>query len=423
MFCEKCGKQIEEGVLFCGNCGTKVHRENQNQQEEYNVAEEIVNDNFSRRIDMKSFWKYLLLGLITCGIYSIYYMWHTTKDINEICKGDGKQSRNYIVVILLSLLTLGIYGMYWYYIQGKRLYEISPKYDAYVKENGMTYLIWIIFLSSFGQIVATYLLLNNLNKCIVSYNSGMKKNCPSLTQKASTSQKVLVGVAVAFNVIVVISILAMNVAAMAFLEGDLNDTSVSDAEQLQIQEEPVEAHYVLPTSGSEYLEYGDLKDLDEWGCALARNEIYARHGRAFNDDKVQDYFNEQSWYKATVSPDDFDDSVLNIYEKANIELIVDYEIEMGYREDPNEKVYELDSIDELYICEDGLDKKVSVSGPVDYEGDLDSPLLMYSDYSDAEVYLEGLTGADMPSCGYLKVVGTVGLDEFDNLVIYVESYI
>ena len=54
---------------------------------------------------------------------------------------------------------------------------------------------------------------------------------------------------------------------------------------------------------------------------LAKNEIYARHGRMFDSADLQDYFESKSWYKGTVKPSDFDESVLNKYEKANIDLI------------------------------------------------------------------------------------------------------
>ena len=42
---------------------------------------------------------------------------------------------------------------------------------------------------------------------------------------------------------------------------------------------------------------------------IARNEIYARHGRKFNDSELQAYFNSKSWYKGTVNPEDFSTSV------------------------------------------------------------------------------------------------------------------
>ncbi|MCC8137573.1 MAG: YARHG domain-containing protein, partial [Clostridiales bacterium] len=56
---------------------------------------------------------------------------------------------------------------------------------------------------------------------------------------------------------------------------------------------------------------------------MAINEIYARHGRRFNKESVQEYFDSMSWYTGTVDPDDFDTAVLNTYETANIALLLE----------------------------------------------------------------------------------------------------
>lgn len=66
-------------------------------------------------------------------------------------------------------------------------------------------------------------------------------------------------------------------------------------------------------------------------CRLARNELYARHGRLFDDEELQNYFNSCSWYQGSVSAEDFDESMLSEIEMANRDLIVEYEEEMGYR--------------------------------------------------------------------------------------------
>ena len=66
-------------------------------------------------------------------------------------------------------------------------------------------------------------------------------------------------------------------------------------------------------------------------CWLVRNEIYARHGRRFDDEYLRDYFNSKEWYTPTIDPDEFEESLLNSYEIANRDLIVEYERERGYR--------------------------------------------------------------------------------------------
>lgn len=83
--------------------------------------------------------------------------------------------------------------------------------------------------------------------------------------------------------------------------------------------------YVLPNSSSRYLTDSDVKNLSSYQLMIARNEIYARHGRKFNDKELQAYFNGKSWYKGTVEPEDFSVSVFNDYEIKNIQLIQSYE--------------------------------------------------------------------------------------------------
>ncbi len=98
-----------------------------------------------------------------------------------------------------------------------------------------------------------------------------------------------------------------------------------EEEEEEEQEPTVNSGYIIPDSNSRYLSVSDLKGLSSSELRLARNEIYARHGRTFDDSGVQNYFNSQSWYKGTISPDAFSESMLNAYEKANVELIRQYE--------------------------------------------------------------------------------------------------
>lgn len=97
----------------------------------------------------------------------------------------------------------------------------------------------------------------------------------------------------------------------------------------QTAEEPEETDkeegYILPDSSVKKLTKKDVKGLSKDQCRYARNEIYARHGRKFTDKKLQDYFDNQSWYEGTVEPEDFDEFVLSKVEKKNIKLLKKYE--------------------------------------------------------------------------------------------------
>ena len=66
--------------------------------------------------------------------------------------------------------------------------------------------------------------------------------------------------------------------------------------------------YVFPQSSSEYLIRDDLEGKTGEELRIARNEIYARHGRRFNDKTLQWYFDAKSWYQGTVVPGDFKES-------------------------------------------------------------------------------------------------------------------
>ncbi len=91
-----------------------------------------------------------------------------------------------------------------------------------------------------------------------------------------------------------------------------------------------DSEYVISYSDKRYLTEADLSYLTPEQLRVARNEIYARHGRTFSDESLQSYFNSCSWYRGTVSPDNFNEEVFNEYEKANRDFIVKYEEERGY---------------------------------------------------------------------------------------------
>ena len=84
--------------------------------------------------------------------------------------------------------------------------------------------------------------------------------------------------------------------------------------------------FIFPDSDSRYLSESELAGLSDWELRVARNELYARHGRKFKDTELQNYFNGCSWYNGTINPDDFnDETMFNKYEMANRDLIRGYE--------------------------------------------------------------------------------------------------
>lgn len=113
-----------------------------------------------------------------------------------------------------------------------------------------------------------------------------------------------------------------------------------DKPQEQSQEQPTEEiqsastksesndlnEYILWFSSEREITQADLARKSDRELTLIRNEIYARHGRKFLTDWIQEYFNGCSWY--SVNPDynyEDEDSMLTALERHNLQVIVEYE--------------------------------------------------------------------------------------------------
>ena len=86
-----------------------------------------------------------------------------------------------------------------------------------------------------------------------------------------------------------------------------------------------EGEYVLPDSSVRRYSRSEISGLSSWELKVARNEIYARHGRQFDSEDLRNYFAGCSWYEGRTPPSKFDEGLLNDIEKQNIELIASVE--------------------------------------------------------------------------------------------------
>ena len=64
--------------------------------------------------------------------------------------------------------------------------------------------------------------------------------------------------------------------------------------------------YILPQSAQRRLTEDDLSGLTHEELCLARNEIYARHGRRFKNQNIASYFESKDWYVGSIDPETFD---------------------------------------------------------------------------------------------------------------------
>ena len=94
---------------------------------------------------------YILLTLVTCGIYGWYFIYCLARDVNTVCAGDGQN-------------TTGL---------GNRLAANAARYGMSFQENGSTVLLWYLvgmLLCGIGPLVAMNIVINNTNSLCTAYN-------------------------------------------------------------------------------------------------------------------------------------------------------------------------------------------------------------------------------------------------------------
>ena len=53
----------------------------------------------------RNMWVLILLSLVTCGIYPLFYWAGVGEDVNKMCAADGKTTQNFWIAWLLGLIT------------------------------------------------------------------------------------------------------------------------------------------------------------------------------------------------------------------------------------------------------------------------------------------------------------------------------
>lgn len=144
-YCKNCGSELKKGAVYCEQCGKKI--------EDNTTVSPNVKDLEERNVALA-----IVLSLVTCGIYSIYWFIKLTDDSNRICEDDFTSGG---IAFLLTIITCGIYGLYWYYKMGDRLRIAGAKYGKIIDNNSFLYLILGFF--GFG-LVSMALMQSDINK-------------------------------------------------------------------------------------------------------------------------------------------------------------------------------------------------------------------------------------------------------------------
>lgn len=295
MFCTRCGKELKEGVRFCTNCGAPVkarpaHPEPKEQQPETRQPE--IRQPEARQPEARQ------------------PETREPKERQPEIRQNGqesapagkpkKQGGVIAVIIILAIAIIGLSAAAFWLLGGQEMvYDLLgiESHDTSLQEDEET--------QDTEDLSEEYLAETSEGAAgEITEQEDMQGMGMGSTESAEAPMP---------------------------QEADGENTPSGMAEE-EIQEEPQEeSEYLLENSDTEYLTKEDLEGFTAEQCRLARNELYARHGRLFDDEELQNYFNSCSWYQGSVSAEDFDESMLSEIEMANRDLIVEYEEEMGYR--------------------------------------------------------------------------------------------
>lgn len=118
--------------------------------------------------------KFILLSLITFGIYGLVVMSSVSNDINVIAsRYDGKKTMHYcLLTFVFSWLTLGIGVIVWYHRISARIGNELARRGINYSFGAGTYWGWYVLgsLIVVGPFIYTYKLFESMNLLSENYN-------------------------------------------------------------------------------------------------------------------------------------------------------------------------------------------------------------------------------------------------------------
>ena len=152
MICPNCGSQCPDDANNCPSCGYVLNSSSNDSPLKGSVVGKNVAGITARNIAVA-----IILSLVTCGIYSIYWFVVLTNETNQLAEPDGTSGG---MAFLLTLVTCGIYGWYWAFKLGEKVDKIKGN------TNGSTNILFII-LQIFGLGIVNYAIAQDaINKAL-----------------------------------------------------------------------------------------------------------------------------------------------------------------------------------------------------------------------------------------------------------------
>lgn len=102
----------------------------------------------------------ILLSIITCGFYFLYWIYKMSDDIQGVSSEEENVTPG--IELLLCIVTCGLYTFYWYYKYGKKIYAIHLEKDITpADDNALLYIILAVFQL---QVIGMAIMQSSVNK-------------------------------------------------------------------------------------------------------------------------------------------------------------------------------------------------------------------------------------------------------------------
>ncbi len=161
-YCSHCGKEVNDKAAICLNCGCKI----EGKQKELTYVRQLKTN--------RSLLKFILLSVITLGIYGIVVMSDVSSDINTIAsRYDGKKTMHYcLVLFVFSWMTLGIVPLVWNHRISNRVGDELSRRGIDYKFGAGTFWGWGVIgaLIIVGPFIYCHKLLKSMNLLSEDYN-------------------------------------------------------------------------------------------------------------------------------------------------------------------------------------------------------------------------------------------------------------
>jgi len=121
----------------------------------------------------RSLLKYILLSIVTLGIYALVFYAGVSSDINIIAsRHDGKKTMNGALMMVVSVFTMMIVYLIWFHRVSDRIGDECRRRGINTDFNSGTFWLWGFVGSIFivGPWIYTYKLCETMNQLATHYN-------------------------------------------------------------------------------------------------------------------------------------------------------------------------------------------------------------------------------------------------------------